>query len=49
MPLPCRISWRQITDWSDHHGYDAEDHAMLDACMTEMDTVYLADHARRRK
>lgn len=46
--IPCRIPWQSIVDWAQFHGYDEDDHAMLDACIVGMDTIYLKHQAKKR-
>lgn len=48
-PIPRRIPWQSIVDWAGYHGYSREDCEMLDVCISAMDTVYLAHHAKRQR
>lgn len=46
---PLCIPWTTVLAWSVHHGYLAGDLALLNQCICEMDTEYLAWWAKRQK
>lgn len=47
-PIPGRIPWREIRDWSYHEGLSDEEMDTLDYLIGEMDQEYLAAEAKRR-
>ncbi len=47
--FPGRIAWPAIRDWCEFHGRAGYEVEFLDACITEMDAVYLAWYAEQVK
>jgi hypothetical protein len=46
---PATISFSAIIEWAEFYGYDEEDFEMLDACIREMDQVYIRHMVEKAK
>lgn len=46
-PIPGRIPWAVIRNWSNEHDYDEADAELLDVVMGEMDRVFIDDYLAR--
>lgn len=45
--IPGNIPWQSVRDWCEFHGRAGYEVPFLDACVAEMDRVYIAWHLER--